>query len=505
VSLGLAVDTARPSQSPAPAVPLQLTRTVALVFLAAKIALLVTMQPYMDEAYYFLWGQHPALSYFDHPSLIGWTQGVSATLFGWNMAGLREPVFLTLCGDLFVFYLFARRLGGAQWPEHFWLSAALFLTMPIMLALTGVAIPDHLLVLCSLGALYLLFAFLETVDASRPAWIFLYGGATAIGLATLSKYYGVLIGVAFLAALVIVPRYRPLFRSPHLYGAVALALILQAPVVLWNVQNEFASLSFIAAGRVGVTPWWAFSGTPGYLAGIVVVVSPFLVWPTLRLAVAGTAAPLRFPQALMWISTLAFLLASTVTGIIVHWNGLAYVAAVPFLAAYVRSRALFAAHVIYAAIVLVLFAINYSVVPLAAPADSALDRMGWGHASDQAAGWGYGWDQVAAKVAALRDANPGAFLAATDYTIAAELGFATHDRNTTSLSPRLDAFDFWFDPAAHQGQSAIIVTDGWRPLYPEVRAQFVSVEDMGNVAVARFGYPIDQYTLYVARGFARAR
>jgi hypothetical protein len=26
----------------------------ALVFLAAKIALLITMQPYMDEAYYFL-------------------------------------------------------------------------------------------------------------------------------------------------------------------------------------------------------------------------------------------------------------------------------------------------------------------------------------------------------------------------------------------------------------------------------------------------------------------
>jgi 4-amino-4-deoxy-L-arabinose transferase-like glycosyltransferase len=504
VSLDLALDPTARSVSAAPAVPLHLTRSVALVFLAAKIALVITMQPYMDEAYYFLWGQHPSLSYFDHPSLIGWTQGLSAAIFGWNMAGLREPVFVTLCGDLFMLYLFARRLGGARWHEYFWLSTALFLTMPIMLAITGVAIPDHLLVLFALGALYLLYAFLETVDAGRPGWIFLYGGGAAIGLATLTKYYGVLLGIAVLASLLIVPRYRPLFRSPHLYGAALVALILQAPVLLWNLQNGFASLSFIASGRVGITPWWAFSGTPGYLAGIVAVVSPFLIWPILRLSVAGPAGPLRLPQALMWISTLVFLLASTVTGIIVHWNELAYVAAIPFLAAYAQSRVLLIAHFIYAAIVLAVFAVNYSIVPLAVLLDDTLYRMGWGHASDQAAGWGFGWDKVAAKVEEFRRANPGAFFAATDYTVAAELGFATHDRDAASLSPRLDAFDFWFDPAAHRGQSAIIVTDGWRPLYPEIKARFSSVEDLGSVTIARFGYSIDRYTIYLGRGFGPA-
>jgi hypothetical protein len=28
-----------------------------------------TMNPIGDEAYYWLWGQHMALSYFDHPPL----------------------------------------------------------------------------------------------------------------------------------------------------------------------------------------------------------------------------------------------------------------------------------------------------------------------------------------------------------------------------------------------------------------------------------------------------
>ena len=494
-------DLAVPANEAPRSIPLRLCQTIVLVFLAAKIALLAAMPPYMDEAYYFLWGQHPSLSYFDHPSLIGWTQGASAAIFGWNLAGLREPVFLTLCGDLLVLYLFARRLRGDTWRDYFWLSAALFLTMPIMLAVTGVAIPDHLLVLSTLSAIYLLYAFLETVEADRPRWVFLYGGAAATGLALLSKYYGGLIGVAFLAALLVVPRYRGLFRSPHLYGATALAAIMQTPVLVWNIDNGLASLSFIATGRVGVTPWWTFSGTPGFLTGIVAVVSPFLIWPMVRVAVAGRPSPLRFPQALMWISTLVFLAASTVTGIIVHWNALAYLAAVPFLANYSKSRVLLIAHFAYAAIVFVLFAVNYSFVPLAAVLDDALYRMGWGHASDQAAGWSYGWNEVAAKVEELRRANPEAFLAATDYTIASELGFATRDQDVTSLSPRLDAFDFWFDPAAHAGKSAIIVTDGWRPLYPDVKARFASVEEGAAVTVDRLGYTIDHYTIYLGRGF----
>ena len=481
-------------------IPLRLCQTVAAVFFVAKVALLVAMPPYMDEAYYFLWGQHLSLSYFDHPSLIGWTQGLSAAIFGWNMAGLREPVFLTLCGDLYVLYLFARRLGGEAWRDYFWLTAAIFLTMPIMLAITGVAIPDHLLVLCALSAIYLLYAFLETLEGDRPVWVYLYGGAVAIGLATLAKYYGVLIGVAFLVAILLVARYRWLFRSPHLYAAAAVVLLFQTPVIVWNVENGFASLEFIATGRSGINPWWTFSGTPGYLAGIIAVVSPFLIWAMVRVALASTPQ-LRFPQALMWISTLLFLAASTVTGIIVHWNALTYVAALPFLPRYVQSRGLLIAHFVYAAVILVLFSINYAAVPLAAALDETINRMGWGHASDQAAGWGYGWGQVAGKVAELQRSNPDAFLAATDYTIAAELGFATREATATSLSPRRDAFDFWSDAAAQTGRSAIIVTDGWRPLYTEVRAQFTTVEEVGSVAVGRFGYPIDRYTLYLARGF----
>ena len=63
----------------------QTLRAVALVLLAIKLVLLVLAHPFMAEAYYFMWGRHPQLSYFDPPALIGWTQGLAGTAFGWDI------------------------------------------------------------------------------------------------------------------------------------------------------------------------------------------------------------------------------------------------------------------------------------------------------------------------------------------------------------------------------------------------------------------------------------
>ena len=40
----------------------------------------------VDEAHYLLYALHPALSYFDHPPMVGWLQ--------WPMVSLGAPVWL---------------------------------------------------------------------------------------------------------------------------------------------------------------------------------------------------------------------------------------------------------------------------------------------------------------------------------------------------------------------------------------------------------------------------
>ena len=80
--------------------------------------------------------------------------------------------------------------------------------------------------------------------------------------------------------------------------------------------------------------------------------------------------------------------------------------------------------------------------------------------------------------------------------------FALRDRAVTSLATRRDAFDDWFDAAAHAGDTAIIVADRWRPLPDAVAARFASITEAAPVEVVRFGRLLARYRLYVARDFA---
>lgn len=466
-------------------------RAVALGFLAIKLVLLFVTRPFMDETYYFLWGQHPALSYFDHPPLIGWTQWVAGSLFGWSVFGLRAVVALTLLGDLVLLWLLARRSAGDNWREAFWPLAVVFFATPIFFALSSVALPDHLLVFFSLAALYAVESFRQGVEAGAPRWRWLYLAALAIGLATLSKYTGALLGGALLVYLLAVPSLRRTFRSPHLYLAGLGAVALQAPVIIWNFQHGFASFGFIFGGRATLRDPASLAGLGGLVLGAIAVLSPVLVISIGRFLLARGDRH-GFARLVFWLSTLGFFAASLVTNILIHWNAIAYLAVLPFLAPYLRSRLLLGAQIAYGAVAIAVAAVNYTALPVLALAGPG----------DQTSAWSYGWDEVAAAVADLRATVPVDFIAATDYALASPLAFELRDPSVTSLSRRHDAYDDWFDAAAHRGQTALIVADRWRPLSKALSARFGTVEKVKTVTITRYGRRIDVYTLYIGRDFS---
>jgi 4-amino-4-deoxy-L-arabinose transferase-like glycosyltransferase len=466
-------------------------RAITLGFLAIKVVLLVAVQPFMDETYYWMWGQHPGLSYFDHPPMVAWLDALSAAVFGWSRLALRVPVVVTFLGDLWILYLFARRLGGADWRGAFWLTALIFVATPVFMVLTTVTLPDHVLILFSLAALYCFHRFLDGADAASPRWRWLYLGAVAVGLALLSKYYAVLLAGGLLLAVLVLPRYRWLLRTPHFYAAVALALVLQAPVVVWNVQHDFASFGFIFGGRRPLASPLSFTGMIGYLLGIPAMLSPLLLIPLARYLFAPAKGPEAIGRFVFWTSTVAFFVASIFTNILVHWNLIAYIAVLPFLFAYLRSRLVLMLHLVYCAICTGLVAVNYAVVPVVA-------LIGY---SDQTSAWSYGWDEVAAEIARIRSSQNVDFIAATDYGIAGQLGFILKDRDVTSLAPRRDAFDDWFDASAHAGQNALILADRWRSLPDSTARHFDSVEEVGSLRIVRFGARVDTYRFYLGTGY----
>ena len=149
------------------------------------------------------------------------------------------------------------------------------------------------------------------------------------------------------------------------------------------------------------------------------------------------------------------------------------------------KRWLIAAQVTYGVLAIGLAAVNYAVLPITAMTSH----------TDQTSGWSYGWDEVAAAVRDIRARETIEIVAATDYALASALGFALADPGVVSVSARRDAYDDWFDLSGHRGQTLLIVADQWRPLDA---SRFASVEPIRTVAITRFGYAIDTYTLYRA-------
>lgn len=464
-------------------------RALALGFLALKLVLLMVARPFMDETYYWLWGQHPALGYFDHPPLIGWTQWL-ASLLGWNTVALRAFVLLTLAGDIAILHGFSRLIGGAAGREVFWSSTALFVATPIFFGLTNLALPDHLLVFFALAAIYAFTRFRLTLEAGVPHWRLLHLAALAVGLATLSKYSGALLAACVFLIIAFTPKLRGLFRSPHLYLAMLLVVALQAPVLVWNLEHDFASFGFILGGR-RIDGEVGFGGVAGYLLGFPLVLSPFLLWPLGRFLFARDDGA-GFNRLVFWFSTLGFLGASMFTDILIHWNAIAYAAVLPYLTFFIRSRAVAIGHFVFGGLVALTLTINYTVMPIVSTFTY----------TDQTTSLSYGWEEVLPVIDEIRATHSVGFVATPWYASAGALAFALEDADVTSLFAGHDAFDDWFDPAAHAGQDALIVADRKRGMTKAIEQQFKSVERVRRINIIRNGYVIERYSIYLARAYA---
>ncbi len=469
---------------------LRLVQGVAMLLVALKLAHLALAGVFMDEAYYWMWGQHPALSYFDHPPLNAWLMGLSGALFGWNVFALRLPVALTFAADMWALWLLSRRIAGPEASGHFWLTLLLFLAMPVFWMVTGFGLPDHVLLTALLFALYFFHGFFAArAQGERGATRDLLLGALCLGLGGLAKYNAAFLGLG--VGLFVLLHDRALLRQGRLWLAALLALGLQLPVVVWNLTEGFASWQFILSGRhKGLSA--SLDGVTGFIFAILIVISPFLFWPIGKFALARrTATGMGFARTTFWVSSVAIAALAFVTATLFHWNLAAYVAMLPFLAFYMRPRWLVAAQAAWGGAFAVAAFVNYAIVPL-----SNVD--GW---RDQATAWSYGWSEVADAAHAARAEHGAGFVAATDYTTAALLGFAMADRDVTSLAAGRDQFDFWFDPAAHAGEDAILYADRWKRLTDATRARFDSVEEITSVDVAPFGRPVNTQRLYLAKGF----
>lgn len=488
-------DLSQPSRKPS-LLPVQM---VVLTMLALRLWIQLAADPDGDEAYYWLWGQHLGLSYFDHPPLNAWLQRGVSMVLGWNVIGLRALTWVTLAGTLLIFRSWARRLMPEDAATGFWYLSAIYLCSPVFFLMGLAALHDHLMLFLCLASAHFFLRFTERFEGGDTRLLDLYLGAALLGLAVLTKYtaavYGIGVGLFFLTRRPL----RPLLGNPHLWLAALLSLAIQTPVLWWNLVEGFATFRYHFATRwtdgVRLSLDTAQQTVPRFLVYSLLSLSPFLIVPMARALLTrpqpGFAARLKalaLPTFLT--SSLAMLAWSTAVIIAFYWNILAYLLLFPLALGYIGRRWQFWAHAILGLVAAGLLVINTTQVPIA--------TLLGGY--DRASAFNFGWAELATEVRAARLAHPDSFLVTTRYNSASQLAFALQDPDVTTLRPEPDQFKYWFEPANSAGRTALVLADADVGVdYAQTR--FDRITQLREITIVRHNLPILTYRLYLGEGF----
>jgi 4-amino-4-deoxy-L-arabinose transferase-like glycosyltransferase len=470
---------------------------VVAYFVALKLVYGLFAPPNGDEAYYWLWGSHLQLSYYDHAPMVGWTSALSRLALGWTPVGLHFPAFISFLVLAYTLHRAARWLAPEDPTRHFWLGLAIFCASPLLNALTTPNYPDHLLIcFASLAILSLgkwLNGALTAID--RPAD--LYVGALFLGLAGLSKYNAVFIAAGLLTVLIAVPRLRRLFRSPHLYVAGALTFAVTLPVYIWNAEHHFASVELHAVDRLSAGGTFVPATFVSLIAVSILMLSPFLIVAMGRFLFGRTAEVpqtglILLGRSTALISTLFLLPLSAWSAlgdqVKPHWLVLSFL---PFLLVaplYLRSRWMIGLHLGWGVLINTVLVIYYVLAPL------PTELLGL---HDGEAVRTFGQDQLAVAASRMAADNGAIAIAIADYLPASMLAFALRgDQNITDLGGRIDILTGRTFTAGDAGKDMLVIGNP-----SGLQRRFETMERLPPVEVQRFGHPLWTYDIWLGHDF----
>jgi 4-amino-4-deoxy-L-arabinose transferase-like glycosyltransferase len=469
-------------------------------FIGLRLFTSIVAYPVLDETYYWMWGRHPALSYYDHPPLQGWLQGLSYTIFGRNIFALRWMTWAALAVELWIIYRVSLRLSAENWRPVFLRATVLFLASPLFGVFGTFAFIDYLLVALVMASGYGFIVFFADIEEGRRGnTLVLLGAGALLGLAAITKYNGGFLGLAVAGTVLLRPKLRRLLLDWRLYAAAAIALAIQTPVIVWNLQENLASFRFQMGSRHGDTGFQGINVTKmkAVLGEALIILSPFLLPVIIRFFWARQRSP--FEQVgktlaiwLFWLSSATCLFIANFSWVLFWWNIVAYVLIFPFAGRYTRPITL-GLHIAWGVLVHTFATVTYSVVPvlLLFGANPGMETEGV-----------YGWPQIARQMTAAQQETGADFLATSTFQAAAQLGWELDDPSVVALNPKRDAYDDWFDQPAHLGQSAIVLEHPTGEM--EWRDSFESIRELGDAPAQVWGYTLRTYKIYLAEGFRGA-
>ncbi|WP_424981024.1 ArnT family glycosyltransferase [Maritalea sp. S77] len=450
-----------------------------------------------DEAYYWLWGQHFDWSYFDHPPLNAWILGVSDRIFGTNVFGLRLPAMLSFAGTAYVMWLFAQRLFPQNSKQSFLIMLVVFLASPTLFVWTTIVYHDHLMLFLCIAAAYCFTDYFARFAEDNGTDVKgLYLAALLLGLAGLTKYAAAFLGVSVALVVLLSSQLRPMLKQKHIYLAGVLTFACMAPVLIWNLQNDWASFQLHFSDRYELK---AFEGINAgtfarYLFSTALYFGVFLLIPLI-----GIFWPRRYDSAFAKLGVrLAQITILTSLGVFIvfaargtvhwYWSDLAYALMIIFMLLYLRWAWLIWAHVLTSFVFIAYGLVSYGILPfdyLVGAKNVEVGRM-------------HGWDKVAQNVEELQATYNPDVLATTGYPTAGQLAYAMDQKEIFDLSDKRSQFDFWQLKSPSTGSLALILHDHFGDL-DAARRKFESFEKVQEFTIEALGIEFYWYEIYLGK------
>jgi hypothetical protein len=264
-----------------------------------------------DEAYFVLWGRHPDLGFYDHPPMIGW---LLAPLVALSNADWVARLPVTVMPALTALVVRAALLHWFEKEREIAdLGGLAVLLVP--LNVWGVLVTtDTPLIFFSVASM-VLFAR----AAQRGSLAMFAASGVALGLAFLSKYFAVLLGLGYLAWAIASPGAQRRWSGPLV--TIAAAVPFGLVNLWWNLDACWCNVMFNAINRHEDARWSAW--TPFlYIGSLAYLAAPLLwfAWRERGRFVEGSRAHHVRALALAWIAPLAvFAVLSPVRTIGLHW------------------------------------------------------------------------------------------------------------------------------------------------------------------------------------------
>ena len=211
-----------------------------LALTGARIAALALSDAelFVDEAQYWLWGQHLAAGYYSKPPLIGWLIRAVTDLSGSDEAfWVRLPAPLLHMATALILGAGAHRLRG---PRAAAWTAAVYAALPMASLGSFLISTDTVMLPLLAGAL---LAYLRAIE--RPDWRWAVAAGAALGLAALAKYAALMLVPCAALAAGLRPEAR--LRPAHAAGALAAMLAVLAPNIAWNALHGATTLRHTAS------------------------------------------------------------------------------------------------------------------------------------------------------------------------------------------------------------------------------------------------------------------